>query len=88
VITSTGLSPNPITIAVGATVTFANNDAVNHDVQGGPDPDHRDCPEIDAVGFLTPGQSRQTQPFIQARTCEFHDHGFHSPLFNGRIVIQ
>jgi hypothetical protein len=73
---------------VGGTVTFANNDSINHDVAGGPDPEHRDCPEIDAVGFLTPGQSRQTQPFSRARTCEFHDHGFHSPLFNGRIIIQ
>ena len=89
-ITSTGVSPNLMTIAVGATVTFVNNDTSNHDILGGPDLEHRDCPEIDNVGFLTPGQSRQTQVFTRARTCDFHDHVFHTQtsIFNGRIVIQ
>ena len=63
-ITSSGPSPNPShDRRRQRRVTFVNNDAIPHDVAGGPDPDHRDCPEIDAVGFLTPGQSRQTQPF-------------------------
>ena len=89
-ITATGVSPNLMTIAVGATVTFVNNDTSNHDILGGPDLEHRDCPEIDNVGFLTPGQSRQTQVFTRARTCDFHDHVFHTQtsIFNGRIVIQ
>ena len=39
-----------------------NSDSLPHDVQGGPDPEHPDCREIDAVGFLTPGQSRSTNP--------------------------
>jgi len=65
-----------------------NNDTIPHDVAGGPDPATPDCREIDAVGFLTPGQSRQTAALPPARTCEYHDHGFHSPLFNGRIVIR
>ena len=69
-------------------MTFVNNDVIPHDVAGGPDPDRRDCPEIDAVGFLTPGQSRQSQVFSRARLCDFHDHSFHSPLFAGRITIQ
>jgi len=87
-ITSNGVDPASITVAVGTRVTFVNNDTIPHDVAGGPDPFHPDCPQIDAVGFLTPGQSRQTDPLLQARTCEYHDHAFHSTLFNGRIVIQ
>jgi plastocyanin len=87
-ITSKGVDPASITVAVGTRVTFVNNDTIPHDVAGGPDPFHPDCPQIDAVGFLTPGQSRQTDPLPQARTCEYHDHAFHSTLFNGRIVIQ
>ncbi len=69
-------------------MTFINNDAVPHDVAGGPDPEHRDCPELDAVGFLVPGQSKQSLSFPRARTCEYHDHSFHSPLFHGFVVIQ
>ena len=73
---------------VGGSVTFVNNDTIPHDIMGGPDPSRPDCHEIDSVAFLTPGQSRQTAPFPSARTCEYHDHSFHSLLFNGRIVIQ
>ena len=50
------------TITTGGQVTFVNRDLVVHDIQGGIDPDHRDCPEIDIVGFLQPGQSRATNP--------------------------
>jgi plastocyanin len=87
-ITANGVDPASITVPVGTRVTFVNSDAIPHDIAGGPDPFHPDCRQIDAVGFLTPGQSRQTDPLPDARTCEYHDHGFHSPLFNGRIVIQ
>ena len=87
-ITSNGVDPASITVSVGTRVVFVNNDTIPHDIAGGPDPFHPDCRQIDAVGFLTPGQSRQTDPLPQARTCEYHDHSFHSTLFNGRIVIQ
>ena len=87
-ITSAGVSPVEVSVGVGRRVAFVNNDSIPHDVAGGPEPARPDCREIDAVGFLTPGQRRETQPFPAARTCEFHDHGFHSPIFNGRIVIQ
>jgi hypothetical protein len=69
-------------------VTFMNNDVIPHDIFGGPDPSHPDCHEIDAVGFLAPGQSRPTDVLPAARTCEYHDHGYHSSIFTGRIVIQ
>ena len=75
-------------IAVGMQVTFVNNDIQPHDMAGGVDPAHPDCPEIDAVGFLTPGQRRQTRAFPTARTCAYHDHSFHSDTVNGRIVIR
>src|SRR3954468_21269331 len=76
-ITPFGLIPFEATVAVGGRVSFVNNDNIPHDIQGGPDPEHRDCPEIDIVGFLTPGQSRQTSPLMTARTCEYHDHAVH-----------
>ena len=82
------MSPKELTVQVGGSVTFVNNDRIPHDMGGGPDPQHPDCPEIDAVGFLTPGQQRATAPFPRARTCEYHDHSFHSPIMNGMIVIR
>jgi plastocyanin len=87
-ITANGVSPKELTIQLGGTVTFVNNDRIPHDMAGGPDPQHPDCPESDVVGFLTPGQQRASAPFPRARTCEYHDHNFHSPIMNGQIVIR
>jgi plastocyanin len=87
-ITAAGVSPKEVTIASGGRVTFINNDVRPHDIAGGPDPAHPDCPEIDAVAFLTPGQQRATAPFGTARTCEYHDHSFHSSIMTGTIVIR
>jgi hypothetical protein len=39
-----------------------------------PHPDHTDCPDINDVGFLVPGQSRDTANFVRTATCGFHDH--------------
>jgi plastocyanin len=87
-ITSSGVNPGDVQTAVGTRVMFVNNDTIAHDIRGGPDPTRPDCHEIDSVGFLSPGQSRQTAPFERARLCEYHDHSYHSTLFNGRILIQ
>jgi plastocyanin len=87
-IAPTGSDPKQLIVAVGERVTFINNDAQPHDIAGGPDPATPDCREIDAVGFLAPGQSRQTAPLPIARTCDYHDHQNHAPIFTGRIVIR
>ena len=85
---STGANPRQLMVAVGDRVTFVNNDSQPHDIAGGPDPATPDCHEIDAVGFLLPGQSRQTAPLLVARTCDYHDHSNHAPVFTGRLVIR
>jgi plastocyanin len=88
-ITASGLSPREITISVGMTVTFVNNDVRPHDLFGGPDPATRECPEIDVAGFLTPGQSRDTGLFTVPRVCRYHDHtALGVPEFLGTITIQ
>jgi plastocyanin len=86
-ISATGVSPVEVLVSVGGRVTFVNNDVIAHDIAGGPDPARPDCLEINQVGFLAPGQSRQTAPLPTARTCEYHDHA-HSPYVAGRIVIR
>jgi plastocyanin len=81
------MSPLDITIAVGQKVTFVNNDIRAHDVVGGIDPSHPDCPEI--VVFLSAGQRSDTAVFNTARTCEYHDHtALGVAAFSGLIIIK
>ena len=88
-VSASGVSPPVITIPVGGRVTFTNADTRAHDFSGGPDPAHPECPEIDAAGFVVPGQSKQTAVFGAARTCQYHDHAYLGvAAFTGRIVIQ
>ena len=88
-ITATGMTPLELSISSGQRVLFINNDVRSHDVVGGVDPAHPDCPEILQAGFLTPGQSRETGVFTSARTCEYHDHtALGVPAFQGRIIIR
>jgi hypothetical protein len=78
-----------VTTPVGSRVTFVNVDSRPHDLLGGPDHTRLDCPEVDAVGFIVPGQSRETAVFTAPRTCEFHDHNnVGNPAFQGRIVVR
>jgi hypothetical protein len=73
-ITSSGVSPRNITVNIGDRVTFRNDSPVVHEMGSDPHPDHTDCPEINQVGRLNPGQSRETGNLVIARTCGFHDH--------------
>lgn len=83
------VSPSQVTIAVGQSVTFVNNDDTSHDMTSNPHPIHTDCPQINAVGRLNPGQTKSTNAFPTARTCGFHDHDRpDTPSLQGRIIIQ
>jgi plastocyanin len=88
-ITSAGVSPKEIQVAIGGRVTFANNDNAFHEMTSDPHPIHTDCPEINSVGALGPGTTRQTAAFTRARTCGFHDHGQDTnTALQGRIVVR
>jgi plastocyanin len=83
------VSPAQVTIAVGQSVTFVNNDSRAHEMESDPHPIHTDCPSMNAVGNLTAGQTKLTNAFTTARTCGFHDHNNpDSTALQGRIVIQ
>ncbi|HEY7450135.1 MAG TPA: hypothetical protein VH702_18410 [Vicinamibacterales bacterium] len=88
-LTSAGVSPTELTVSPGTRVQFVNNDSRNHEMNSDPHPTHGDCPELDAVGFLTPGQSRESGVFNTARTCSFHDHNlFPQPQWQGRVIVR
>ena len=88
---STGgiVSPRELTVSQGARVLFINNDARRHNMTSDPHPDHTDCPEINQVGTLTTGQTRETGNLVAVRTCGFHDHDDDlNTNLQGRIVIR
>ena len=89
-ITSSGVNPKNITVARGTQVTFINNDSRSHEMDSDPHPTHGSCPEIEnGVGFIQPGQTKQTGNLNTARTCGYHDHNQATEtIFQGTITIQ
>jgi len=88
-ISSSGVSPKNAQISVGQRVLFINNDNRSHNMTSDPHPEHTDCPEVNQVGFLTAGQSRETGNLVSVRTCGFHDHDNpDSTALRGSIVIR
>jgi len=73
-LTASGVSPKQLTVPLGTRVLFVNQDSRRHDVASDPHPDHTDCTEVNSVGVLTTGLSRETGNLVAAKTCGFHDH--------------
>ena len=88
-ITSAGVAPKSLMVSAGSQVTFTNGDVVLHEMYSDPHPDHTDCPEINQVGFLNPGQSRTSGNLNVVRSCGFHDHDQPTnAALQGTVVIQ
>ena len=88
-LTPTGPQPTEVRIPVGGQVMFVNNDVRPHQMTSDPVTLHTDCPPINDVGTLAPGQSRMTGALTVARTCGFHDHfNEFDDAWKGRIVVQ
>ncbi len=68
------LTPNDITVSVGSRVTIINNHNRAHEMNSNPHPEHSDCPAINDVGFISPGQTKLTGNLNVVRTCGLHDH--------------
>ena len=83
------VSPTSVTISVGQSVTFINNNNRAHNMTSDPHPEHNTCPPINAVGFIGPNQTKLTNAMTTARTCGFHDHDDpDNANLRGTIVIQ
>ncbi len=82
------VSPSTVTITQGGRVTFVNNDSRSHDMSSDPHPSHEDCPPLEQVGFLSPGQSKTSGNLNTVRVCGFHDHNLPTVTgLQGRITI-
>jgi plastocyanin len=88
--TSSGVSPASVTVAVGQTVTFVNNDTRSHEIASNPHPQHGSCPSMEAgLGVIAAGQTKITHNFANAGTCGYHDHQDDTNTrFQGSIVVQ
>ena len=75
VIQNNTICPSALTISRGTQITILNADSRVHDMDSDPHPEHTDCPELNQIGFLNPGQSRQSGNLNTARRCGLHDHG-------------
>jgi len=86
---STAFAVSDLHVYQGSRLTFVNTDNTPHDVLSDPPHIHTDCPEINAAGYLVPGQSRATDPLNRIMTCGFHDHTHEGePPFAGKVTIE
>lgn len=75
VIQNNTICPATMTVSRGTQVTILNSDSRTHEMTSDPHPEHTDCPPLNDIGFLNPGQSRQSGNLLVARKCGLHDHG-------------
>ena len=88
-ITTAGITPRELTVPAGSRVLIVNNDTRRRNMASDPHPGHDECPEINNVGLLNPGQSRETGNLVVAGTCGFHDHDDPAnTTVRGRIVVR
>lgn len=89
-ITGAGASTKAVTVAIGQTVTFINNDTRSHEIASNPHPQHGTCPSIEAgLGTIAAGQTKITHAFANGGSCGFHDHlDSSNAALQGTITVQ
>jgi hypothetical protein len=68
------VEPKELRIEIRQQVRFVNEDTRAHQPQSNPHLQHTDCPAINSVGVLQPGENRMSGSFDVERACGFHDH--------------
>jgi plastocyanin len=87
--TAGSVSPSELVVPPGTRVLFVNSHNQQHEMTSDPHPEHTDCPPINSVGLLRPGENRETGNLVAVRTCGFHDHSNPSNIsLQGRIVVR
>lgn len=83
-VTSAGFLPKTLTIKVGETVTWMNDDSANHTVNSAPHPAHTDYSPLN-LNVIQPGASKSLS-FPMAGTYKYHDHL--NPTLFGSITVE
>ncbi len=84
-ITSSGFSPQNITIAVGESVTWINEDTENYQIQSAVHPTHQLYPPLNTVGLLKSGEKKSLS-FPDPGTYKYHDHL--NPTLFGSVTVE
>lgn len=88
-ISGAGVSPKEVRIKAWSYVTFINNDTRPHTVASDPVEAHTQCPPVNRVGLLQPGESRETGTLNLSGICGFHDHTNQADAaLTGRIIVE
>ncbi len=81
------LSTNNITLALGDTVTFVNNEDTLHWPASDLHPIHNICPGFDSLHGLVNGE-KYSFTFSVLKVCPFHDHLHASKsAYSGKIIV-
>jgi hypothetical protein len=87
-INSNGVSDSQPRINVGSRVRFTNSDSRVHTIYSTPHGTHSDCPALNDIGILQPGQSRDSGVLNDRRGCGFHDHNLPDDnSFRGQVLV-
>ena len=84
-ISSSGFTPQNMTVKVGDTVTWMNADSTSHTVNSDPHPTHTLYPILNTVGLIKAGEKKSLQ-FTSAGTYKYHDHL--NPSLTGSVTVQ
>jgi plastocyanin len=88
-ITAAGFNPQVLHVDYPVTVTFTNADTVAHTLESAPELNWDNCPEMNTVGTLTPGQSKAVPFSEKDAVCAYHDAAQASrTAFQGYIAIH
>ncbi|HEY7445400.1 MAG TPA: hypothetical protein VH701_23435 [Vicinamibacterales bacterium] len=87
-INANGVSDNQPRVNVGSRIRFTNSDSRVHTIYSTPHGTHTDCPALNDVGILQPGQSRESGVLNVRGGCGFHDHNDpDNNAFRGQVLI-
>ena len=87
-LTTNGSSTATPRIAGGQRVRFTNNDSRPHQILSTPHGTHTDCPALNEIDMLSPGQSRDSGVLNTQRGCGFHDHlNPDDERFRGQVLV-
>ena len=84
-----GVNPQVLHLDSPATVTFTNTDGIDHRLEAAPELAYGDCPEMNGLGTLQPGQSRSVTLTEHGFICAYHDAARPNDMpFQGIVVLH
>ena len=88
-ITSSGVSPVVLHRDHPLTATFVNDDTVSHHLESAPELLWDNCPEMNALGNLKPGERRDVAFSEADAVCAYHDAAQPGNVaFQGYVAIH